>query len=56
MKKNGYFEEHHENGELKSRGHYQDGLKVGSHERFHENGQLQGKVNFKDGKQDGLAT
>ena len=49
-----YYEEYYENGQLKAKGNYKDGLDDGLYEAYYENGQLQEKGNFKDGKPDGL--
>ena len=42
------------NGQLRFKGTYIDGKKVGLHEGYYENGQLRFKGNYIDGKESGL--
>ena len=53
-KKHGLEESYYENGQLKSKGSYKDGIKEGLWENYYENGQLNDKVNYKDGVHEGL--
>ena len=52
--KDGLFEWYYKNGQLESKGNWNDGKRDGLFESYYENGQLAGKVNYKDGKEDGL--
>ena len=45
---------YYENGRLKSKRHFREGVYDGDWEWFYPNGQLSWRINFKDGEQDGL--
>ena len=46
--------EYYENGQLKFRENYKNGIVDGPHEWFHKNGQLDERGNYKNGKEDGV--
>ena len=50
----GTVEEFYENGQLKERRNYRDGVREGLGEMFHENSQLSTRGGFKSGRADGL--
>jgi cytochrome c biogenesis protein CcmG/thiol:disulfide interchange protein DsbE len=50
----GIVEEFHENGQLRDKSNFKDGVLDGLNEYFHENGQLLFRANYRDGKPDGL--
>jgi len=54
VEKNGIWEKHYSNGNLKSKGVYINGKKDGLWEEYHENGQLKNKTNYNKGAKDGL--
>lgn len=51
--KDGYWEFYHENGQLKSKGHFLNGWATGKWEDYSSNGQLIKRSNFKDRKANG---
>ncbi len=51
--KDGYWEFFHENGQLKSKGNFQNGWAIGDWEEYSLNGRLIKKSNFKDKKANG---
>ena len=52
--KDGLFEWYYKNGQLESKGNWNDGKRDGLFESYYENGQLESKGNWNDGKEDGL--
>jgi len=52
-KKEGFFKNYHENGQLKEEGNFINGKKDGLWKFYYENGQLEKEVNYKDDKLDG---
>jgi antitoxin component YwqK of YwqJK toxin-antitoxin module/GH24 family phage-related lysozyme (muramidase) len=53
-KKEGYWEEGYDNGQLYSKGSYKDGKRDGIWEFYYENGNLEYRGSFKDGEEDGI--
>ena len=51
----GTVEEFYENGQLKERRNYRDGVREGAWEHFYLNGQLWGRGKLKDGKPEGFS-
>ena len=51
----GTVEEFYENGQLKERRNYRDGVREGAWEYFHPNGQLWSRGNSKDGRPEGFS-
>ena len=49
-KKEGFFKNYHENGQLKEEGNFINGKKDGLWKFYHENGQLKLEGNFNDGE------
>ena len=52
-KKNGNWLSYHENGQLKVKKYYSDGITNGAYESYYDNGQLKEKEYYKDGKREG---
>lgn len=48
-KKEGLWEEYHQNGQLKAKGVYEEGKKNGTWEVFNEQGKLKAKINYRLG-------
>ena len=49
-KKEGFFKNFHENGQLKKEGNFINGKKEGLYKTYYENGQLEFEGNYKEGK------
>jgi antitoxin component YwqK of YwqJK toxin-antitoxin module len=53
-KKDGIWEKYYDNGQLQSRGSYENDIKEGYWESYWSNGQLWSKGTYKNGKRDGI--
>jgi antitoxin component YwqK of YwqJK toxin-antitoxin module len=49
-KKEGFFKNFHENGQLKKEGNFINGKKEGLYKTYYENGQLEFEGNYKEGE------